>query len=157
VTAETWGKRPKKTKQKRDSWAKPKRGRKKKQWGVMDRKAEKDAKRWGREKKEGHSLLDRIGKSKKGGWLSKWLAPERVSLVKYYRRLDEVVNAGSGMDQLDEEKEHLDAGQQISRFIERLTGKRLSSGQINQVENYSKENKFSIKDLGALALKIFSK
>lgn len=157
MNAETWGKRPKKTKQKRDSWAKPKRGRKKKQWGVDPKAKKKDAK-WGREPKgdKGKGLFERVG-IRKGGWISKWLRPQRVSLVKYYHRLDEVVQGNARGDELEEEQEHVNAGQQISRFIERLTGRRLSSGQINQVENYSKENKFSIKDLGAMALKIFGR
>ena len=160
MSAEKWVQRPKKAKR-GDSWAKPKRTRRKKKlWGA-DPKAAKEAKKWGKPQKEkGPGLFDRIGgKSRRASWLSKWLSPQRVSLVKYYHRLDEVVQGSALSDRgdLDEDQEHTNAGTQIARWIERLIGRRLSGGQINQVQDYAKENKFSIKDLGAMALKIFTK
>ena len=148
MSGETWGKRPKKVKHKRDSCAKPKRGRKKKQWGV-DPKAAKAAKKWGKPTKEdrGKGLFDHASRSHKSSWLSKWLRPERVSLVKYYHKLDQMqaseIQAGV-REQLAQRYESQIEGadtlsDKLTRFVENLTRRRLSSGQVDDLKRTVKE------------------
>ena len=162
MSHETWGKRPRRPKQKRDNWSKPKRGRRKKQWGV-DPKAAKEAKQWGHEplgaKEKGGGLLSKIGKSRKGGWISQWLRPERVSLVKYYHKLDQLqagaIQAGV-RDQMVEDANRETIGARFARFIEQMTGRRLSSGQIDQVRSFAKET-VTPTGVGRFVLRIFGK
>ena len=160
MSAETWGKRPKRTKQKRDSWAKPKRKRhQKKLFGAPDRKALKAAEKWGQAPKEkgGKGLLERLGSAKKGGWLSRWIRPERMSLVKYYHKLDELqasaIQAGV-RDQLAEDAARETIGSRFVRFIEQFTGRRLSSGQTDQVRSFAKET-LTLEGVGKFALRLF--
>jgi hypothetical protein len=148
VSADAWGKRPKKQKGKRDGWSKPKRGRRKTEFGAVPKAQKKKDKAWGKEPKKdsGKGVFDAV-KVKRGGWLSKWMRPERVSLVRYYHKLDQLqaheIQAGVREQLAERYQSEIDnaetIGTKLQRWAEGILRRRLSPGQMNDVKDVAKE------------------
>ena len=137
---------------KRDAWDKARRGRHKREFGATDKAEAKKDKAWGKTPKEkdgekGKGLFGRPASHSRVSWLSKWLRPERVSLVNYYHKLDQLqaheVQAGVREQLAAHYQSEMDkaesVGTKLQRFVEGITRKRLSSGQIDGVKDIVKD------------------